>query len=59
MEKDKKIEIVTGDSSNLKISPVHKHLNVGKPKSISNRPKNIIVPKEIHKSNDKDNKKDN
>ena len=53
MEEKKKIEIVTGDSSNLNISSVHKHLNAGKPKSASEKPKNVVVPKEINKSTDK------
>ena len=53
MEEKKKIEIVTGDGSNLNISSVHKHLNAGKPKSASEKPKNVVVPKEINKSTDK------
>lgn len=52
MEEKKKIEIVTGDSSNLNISSVHKHLNAGKPKSASERPKNVVVPKEINSNNE-------
>lgn len=55
MEEKKKIEIVTGDGSNLNISSVHKHLNAGKPKPASEKPTNVVVPEEI---NDKKEEKD-
>lgn len=42
--KKKDLEIVSGDDSNLNISPVYGHLNTAKPKS--KKPKNIVVPKE-------------
>lgn len=44
-ENNKNIEIVSGDGSNLEISPVYEHLNTGKPKCDNKRPKNIIIPK--------------
>lgn len=47
MKEQKSIEVVSGDGSNLKISPVYDHINVTAPKSSSNRPKNIVVPKEL------------
>lgn len=47
---DKKLEVVSGDGSNLDISPVHEHLTAGKPNT--EKPKNIVVPKE----NDKEKK---
>ena len=56
-EERKNIEIVSGDGSNLDISPVYEHLNAGKPKSTDKKPKNIVVPKESHK-NTEDKKSD-
>ena len=46
-EKDTKneIEVISGDGSNLEISPVYEHINAAKPKSKDKNPKNIIVPK--------------
>ena len=43
-ENNKKIEIVSGNGSNLNISPVYNHLNAIKPKT--EKPKDIVVPKE-------------
>lgn len=43
-EDKKEIEIVSGDGSNLDISPVYQHINAAKPKSKDKKPKNIIVP---------------
>lgn len=54
MEEKKDIEIVSGDGSNLDISPVYDHLNVGTPKSSDKKPKNIVIPK--IKSKDDENK---
>ena len=54
MENDKKIEIVSGDGSNLDISPVYDHLNVSKPNSTNKKPKNIVIPEESHKKEKKD-----
>ena len=45
MKEDKKLEVVSGDGSNLNISPVYDHLNVEKPKSRNQKPKNIVIPK--------------
>lgn len=39
------IEVISGDGSNLEISPVYEHISVAKPKSKDKNPKNIIVPK--------------
>ena len=44
---DKKLEVVSGDGSNLNISPVHDHISAGKPST--EKPKNIVVPKENSK----------
>lgn len=49
MEEKKKIEVVTGDSSNLDISPVYDHIKTAKPKSVDKKPKNVVVPEESHK----------
>lgn len=60
MEERKKLEIVDGDGSNLKISPAYDHLNAGVPRSSNEKPENIVVPKEHKKKDDKkDNEKDN
>ena len=53
-KKDKKeLEVISGDGSNLDISPVYEHINAAKPKSKDKNPKNIIVPneKKIEKKN--------
>lgn len=46
-EKNKKneIEIISGDGSNLDISPVYEYINVAKPKNKEKKQKEIIVPK--------------
>lgn len=51
MEEKKNIEVVSGDGSNLEISPVYEHLNVGTPKSSNTKPKNIVIPEEAHEKN--------
>ena len=43
-ENKKEIEVVSGDGSNLDISPVYEHINAAKPKDRDKKPKNIIVP---------------
>ena len=52
----KNIEVVSGDGSNLDISPVYEHLNESTPKSSDEKPKNIVIPQEKPK---KEEKKDN
>ena len=49
MEERKEIQVVSGDGSNLNISPVYDHLNDEKPKSTKDKPKNIVVPKSNEK----------
>lgn len=46
MEEKKNIEVVSGDGSNLDISPVYDHLNDSTPKSSEKKPKNIVIPEE-------------
>ena len=50
MEEKKNLEVVSGDGSNLDISPVYDHLNVAKPKSAKEKPTCIVVPKESKKN---------
>lgn len=45
MDEKRKIEVVTGDGSDLNISPVYQHLEVEKPKE-ENKKENIIIPEE-------------
>lgn len=42
-ENKKEIEVVSGDGSNLDISPVYEHIEAVKPKN-NKKPKNIIIP---------------
>lgn len=56
MEEKKNIEVVSGDGSNLDISPVYDHLNASVPQSATKKPKGIVIPEESHK-NDKCSKK--
>lgn len=44
-QKNKKLTIVEGNS-NLDISPVYTHLNVGKPKPHSAPKNSVVIPKE-------------
>ncbi len=46
MGEKKKIEIVSGNPSDLNISPVYDHLNATKPKSDKEKPTDIVIPKE-------------
>lgn len=48
-ENKKQIEIISGDGSNLEISPVYEHINVVKTKDKDKKPKNIVVPGEKKK----------
>lgn len=54
MEEKKDLEIVSGDGSNLDISPVYDHLNAVKPKSTKDKPKNIVIPKEQEKKDEEE-----
>ena len=58
MKEKKNIEVVSGDGSNLSISPVYDHLNVSVPKTANNKPKYVVIPEETHKKN-KSSKSDN
>lgn len=50
MEEKKNLEVVSGDGSDLNISPVYEHLNVAKPKTTKEKPTCIVIPKESNKS---------
>ena len=43
-EDKKEIEIVSGDGSNLDISPVYEHIDAAKPKNKDKKPTNIVIP---------------
>ena len=59
MEEKKNIEVVSGDGSNLDISPVYDHLNASVPQSATKKPKDIVIPEEnTKKSKLLKNKKD-
>lgn len=49
MGEKKSIEVVSGDGSNLEISPVYDHLNVSTPKPADKKPKYVVIPEESHK----------
>ena len=53
MDEKKNIEVVSGDGSNLDISPVYEHLNESTPKSSDEKPKNIVIPQEKPKKEEK------
>ena len=53
MENKKELKVVSGDGSDLDISPVYDHLNEVIPKSATNKPKNIVIPKEKKKDDKK------
>lgn len=59
MEDKKDLEVVSGDGSNLDISPVYDNINEMKPRSThNNKPTNIVIPKESKKNKKKDKKKE-
>lgn len=58
MDEKKNIEVVSGDGSNLDISPVYEHLNESTPKSSDEKPKNIVIPQEKPKKEEKKEEKE-
>ncbi len=55
MEDNKELEVVSGDGTNLDISPVYEHINQGGvPKN--KKPTNIIMPKESKKEEKEEDK---
>lgn len=59
MDDKKNIEVVSGDGSNLDISPVYEHLNESTPKSSDEKPKNIVIPQEKPKKEEKKENQEN
>ena len=57
MEDKKSLEVVSGNGSNLDISPVYDNISKMRPKSIDKKPSNVVIPKETHKPS-KDKNKD-
>lgn len=58
MEDKKDLEVVSGDGSNLNISPVYDHLTVSKPKSAKEKPTCIVIPKQSNKTSKNSEKKE-
>ena len=58
MGEKKNLEVVSGDGSDLNISPVYDHLNAAKPKSAKEKPTCIVIPKETNKTSKKQEDKD-
>ena len=50
MQEKKNLEVISGDGSDLNISPVYEHLNVAKPKTTKEKPTCIVIPKEANKN---------
>lgn len=50
----KEIEVVTGDDSELDVSPVYEHLNGVTPKTVKEEKKDIIIPRAKEEDNDEE-----
>ncbi len=46
LENDENLTIVSGDGSNLNISPVYEHIDPEKPKTSDKKPTHIVIPEE-------------
>ena len=53
-EENKNFEVVAGDGSNLNISPVYEHISAERPQKNSQKPKNIVIPKQKNKKDNKE-----
>ncbi len=51
-EEKKDIKIVSGDGSNLDITPVYNHITGEKYQTHKDKPKNIVIPKSNSKKSD-------
>ena len=58
-DKNNKIEIISGDGSNLDISPAYDHINNTTPQPSSKKPKNIVIPKDMEDKHKEDNDDNN
>lgn len=55
-EEKKEIEVVSGDGTEIEISPVYDHIILDKPNNNNEKKGNIIIPKEKkEKENDNNN----
>ena len=56
-EKNKDIDVVSGDGTEIEISPVYDHIILDKPEK-KDKKQQIVIPKEIksNKDNDEENK---
>lgn len=54
-EKNKDIDVVTGDGTEIKISPVYDHIILDKPEK-KEKKEQIIIPKEKKSNNQNENK---
>lgn len=56
-ERDKDIDVVSGDGTEIEISPVYDHIILDKPEK-KDKKQQIVIPKEIksNKDNDDENK---
>ena len=52
-EKNKDIDVVTGDGTEIEISPVYDHIILDKPEKKDKKEK-IVIPKEIKSNKDND-----
>lgn len=52
-EEKKDIEVISGDGSNLDITPVYDHISGENRNTNKEKPKNIVVPKSQEDTNDK------
>ena len=59
MEEKKDLEVVSGDGSNLDISPAYDHINNTTPQPSSKKPKNIVIPKDMEDKHKEDNDDNN
>lgn len=51
MADKKEIEVISGDGSDLDISPVYEHIEAGKPKN-NKKPIDIVIPGEKKEDSD-------
>ena len=50
-EEKKEIEVVSGDGTEIEISPVYDHIILDKPNNTNEKKGNIIIPKEKKENN--------
>lgn len=56
MGEKKDLEVISGDGSNLDISPVHDNINNIRP-STNKKPSDVVIPKETHEPSKNSDKK--